>query len=65
MGEKWCDPRRAGDWSDEEIRDFFDTTNITVLTLGGMCGLTGGEIKHILMGGTKKGLVDGTEEQRW
>lgn len=36
-------------WTREEIRDYYDTTNVTLLTLAGMLGMTGGELKEILM----------------
>lgn len=39
----------ACDWTHDEIRDYYDTTNVTLLTLGGMLGMTGSEVKEILM----------------
>ena len=38
-----------GTWSYDEIRDYYDTTNVTLLTLAGMLGMTGSEVKEILM----------------
>lgn len=38
-----------GDWTHDEIRDYYDTTNVTILTLAGMLGMTGSEVKEILM----------------
>ena len=36
--------------SDNEIREYYDRyPNISILTLAGMCGLTGSEVKDILM----------------
>ena len=46
----WCDPNNMALWSDEEIRDFYDLNpNLTLLTFAGMLGLSGGELKAILM----------------
>jgi hypothetical protein len=36
-------------WTHDEIRDYYDTTNVTLLTLAGMLGMTGSEVKEILM----------------
>ena len=38
------------DWTDDEIREFYDQNpNLTLLTYGGMLGLSVGELKEILM----------------
>jgi hypothetical protein len=38
------------EWTDDEIRDFYDLNpNISILTYAGMLGMTGGEVKEILM----------------
>ncbi len=39
----------ADQWTHDEIRDYYDTTPVTNLTLAGMLGLTGKELKEILM----------------
>ena len=37
-------------WNDDQIRDYYDQNpNLTILTYAGMLGLTGGELKDILM----------------
>lgn len=37
-------------WDDDQIREFYDNNpNLTILTYAGMLGLTGGELKDILM----------------
>lgn len=47
---KWCDINRIAEWTDEEIRDYYDMKpNLTLLTFAGMLGLSGGELKAILM----------------
>jgi hypothetical protein len=47
---EWCDPKNLAAWSDEEICDFYDRNpNLTLLTFAGMLGLSGGELKAILM----------------
>jgi len=36
-------------WTRKDIREFYDlNSNLTILTLAGMLGLTGGELKEIL-----------------
>ena len=43
-------PKPAWQWTDQEIRDYYDQNpNLTILTLAGMVGLTGTEVKEILM----------------
>lgn len=38
-------------WTNEDIREYYDLNpNLTLLTYAGMLGLTGGELKDILMG---------------
>ncbi len=50
---EWCDPKNMALWSDDEIRDFYDLNpNLTLLTFAGMLGLSGGELKDILMAGS-------------
>lgn len=39
---------RPDQWTVQEIRDYYDTTPVTLLTLAGMLGLTGGELQTIL-----------------
>lgn len=39
------------EWTAAEIRDYYATTRVTLLTLAGMLGLTGGELQTILNGG--------------
>jgi hypothetical protein len=49
------------DWTDDEIRDYYDSNpNLTILTYAGMLGLSGGELKEILM--TDGSAVDKEEE---
>ncbi len=36
-------------WSDEQIRDYYDTTTVTLSTLAEMTGKTTSELKSILM----------------
>ena len=48
-------------WDDDQIRDYYDQNpNLTILTYAGMLGLTGGELKDILM--TDGSAVDKEEE---
>ena len=48
--DNWCDINRIADWTDEEICDYYDMKpNLTLLTFAGMLGLSGGELKAILM----------------
>jgi hypothetical protein len=35
-------------WSDDEIRDYYDTTNITLSTLASMTGKSISKLKEIL-----------------
>ena len=43
-------PKPAWQWTDQEIRDYYDQKpNLMILTLAGMVGLTGTEVKEILM----------------
>lgn len=43
-------PKPAWQWTNQEIRDYYDQNpNLTILTLAGMVGLTGTEVKEILM----------------
>ena len=43
-------PKPAWQWTDQEIRDYYDQNpNLMILTLAGMVGLTGTEVKEILM----------------
>jgi hypothetical protein len=43
-------PKTAWQWTDQEIRDYYDQNpNLTILTLAGIVGLTGTEVKEILM----------------
>ena len=43
-------PKPMWEWTDDEIRDFFDQNpNLDLLTYGGMLGLSVGELKEILM----------------
>ena len=47
---KVATPKPAWQWTDQEIRDYYDQNpNLTILTLAGMVGLTGTEVKEILM----------------
>ena len=51
-----------GMWSNRQIRDYYDLNpNITILTYAGMLGLTGGELKAILM--TDGSAIDKEEEK--
>lgn len=36
------------EWTRDEIRDYYETTRTSLLTLAGMLGLTGGELREIL-----------------
>ena len=48
-------------WDNDQIRDYYDQNpNLTILTYAGMLGLTGGELKDILM--TDGNAVDKEEE---
>jgi|TARA_R110000765_G_scaffold45304_1_gene93638 hypothetical protein len=39
------------DWDDQDICEFYDRNpNLSILTYAGMLGLTGSEVKQILMG---------------
>lgn len=43
-------PRPYHEWTHDEIRDYYDrNTNLSLLTYAGMLGLTGTELKEILM----------------
>ena len=49
------------EWTHDEIRDYYDSNpNLTILTYAGMLGLTGGELKAILL--TDGSAVDKEEE---
>ena len=49
------------EWNDDEIRDYHDQNpNLSILTYAGMLGLSGGELKDILM--TDGSAVDKEEE---
>jgi len=49
------------EWDHDQIRDYYDQNpNLTILTYAGMLGLTGGELKDILM--TDGSAVDKEEE---
>ena len=51
-----------GMWSNRQIRDYYDLNpNITILTYAGMLGLTGTELKDILM--TDGSAIDKEEER--
>ena len=53
--DDWCDITRIADWTDEEICDYYDMKpNLTLLTFAGMLGLSGGELKAILMANAEK-----------
>jgi len=50
------------EWDHDQIRDYYDQNpNLTILTYAGMLGLTGGELKDILM--TDGSAVDKEEEE--
>ena len=50
------------EWNDDEIRDYYDQNpNLTILTYAGMLGLSGGELKEILM--TDGSAVDKEEAE--
>jgi hypothetical protein len=49
MNDQHVTERGCEDWTHDEIRDYYDTTNVTILTLAGMLGMTGSEVKEILM----------------
>ncbi len=49
------------EWTDDEIRDYYDSNpDLSILTYAGMLGLSGGELKDILM--TDGSAVDKEEE---
>ena len=49
------------EWDHDQIIDYYDQNpNLTILTYAGMLGLTGGELKDILM--TDGSAVDKEEE---
>ena len=48
------------EWTDDEIRDYYDSNPDPILTYAGMLGLSGGELKEILM--TDGSAVDKEEE---
>lgn len=49
------------EWTHDEIREYYDNNpDMTILTYAGMLGLTGGELKEILM--TDGSAVDKEEE---
>tara|TARA_R110000850_G_scaffold270167_1_gene403102 strand:- start:277 stop:486 length:210 start_codon:yes stop_codon:yes gene_type:complete len=50
------------EWDHDQIIDYYDQNpNLTILTYAGMLGLTGGELKDILM--TDGSAVDKEEEE--
>ena len=50
------------EWTDDEIRDYYDSNpNLSILTYAGMLGLSGGELKEILM--TDGSAVDKQEAE--
>jgi hypothetical protein len=45
------DLKDISNWTNHEIREFYDLNpNLTLLTYAGMLGMTGAEVKGILMG---------------
>lgn len=53
---------KAWMWSNSEIREYYDLNpNLSILTYAGMLGLTGGELKDILM--TDGSAIDKEEER--
>lgn len=51
-----------GMWSNRQIRDYYDLNpDLSILTYAGMLGLTGGELKDILM--TDGSAIDKEEER--
>ena len=51
-----------GMWSNRQIRDYYDLNpDLSILTYAGMLGLTGGELKDILM--TDGSAIDKEEEK--
>ena len=49
------------EWTHDEIREYYDSNpDMTILTYAGMLGLTGGELKAILL--TDGSAVDKEEE---
>ena len=54
-------PRPMYEWDHDQIIDYYDQNpHLTILTYAGMLGLTGGELKDILM--TDGSAVDKEEE---
>ena len=50
------------EWTDDEIRDYYDSNpDLSILTYAGMLGLSGGELKDILM--TDGSAVDKEEAE--
>ena len=55
-------PKLMSYWNDDEIRDYYDQNpNLAILTYAGMLGLSGGELKEILM--TDGSAVDKQEAE--
>jgi len=55
-------PKLMSYWNDDEIRDYYDQNpNLSILTYAGMLGLSGGELKEILM--TDGSAVDKQEAE--
>lgn len=48
---EWLDLDNARNWSDEEIKDYFDSTDVTLAQLERMTGHSVADLKKILMGG--------------
>lgn len=45
------DLKDIADWTNQDICEFYDQKpNLSILTYAGMLGLTGSELKQILMG---------------
>lgn len=54
-------PKPMWEWTHDEIREYYDSNpDMTILTYAGALGLTGGELKDILM--TDGSAVDKEEE---
>jgi hypothetical protein len=55
-------PKLMSYWNDDEIRDYYDQNpDLSILTYAGMLGLSGGELKDILM--TDGSAVDKQEAE--
>ncbi len=51
----WCDLSNARNWTPDEIRDYFDNTNVTLARLASLTGKPVERIKRMLLEAARNG----------